>query len=82
MKKQVIAGAIILGLGAVTIALAQPGTGPATPRPASANESTPRSADNSQSDRSELHGKVARFAPRSSCSNCSMIWPRNGSRSA
>lgn len=57
MKKQVIAGAIILGLGAVTIAVAQPGT----PRPAPTDDSTPRSSADPRPDRSELHGKVARL---------------------
>ena len=61
MKKQVIAGAIILGLGAVTIALAQPGTGPTAPRSASPSESPPRSSDNPRPDRSELHARVARI---------------------
>ncbi len=61
MKTQVIAWAIILGVGAVTIALAQPGNRPVTPRPNSANESTPRSSDNPRPDRPEFHDKVARL---------------------
>jgi hypothetical protein len=61
MKKQVIAGAVIVGLGAVTIALAQPGAGPAARRPAPVNESAPRSPDNPRPDQSELHTRVARL---------------------
>jgi hypothetical protein len=61
MKKHVIAGAVILGLGAVTIALAQPGSGPAAPKPVSPSEPPPRSSDNPQPDRSELHAKVAQL---------------------
>jgi hypothetical protein len=61
MKRQVIAGAIILGLGSVTIALAQPASAPAAPRPASPDGPPPRSSDNPQPDRSELHAQVARL---------------------
>jgi hypothetical protein len=61
MKRQVIVGAIILGLGAVTIALAQPASTPVAPRPASPDETTPRSSDDPRPDRSELHAKVARL---------------------
>jgi hypothetical protein len=61
MKKRVIAGAIILGLGVVTLALAHQGTGPSAPRPASTGDSTPGSPDKLRGDRSELHARVARL---------------------
>jgi hypothetical protein len=61
MKKQVIAGAIILGLGAVTIALAQPGNRLPTPPPAAEKELPTRSSDDPRTDQSELHEKVARL---------------------
>jgi hypothetical protein len=61
MKKRVYAGAIILGLGTVTFALAQRGAGPATPPSAPADSPAPRSPDKPRSDRAELHVKVARL---------------------
>jgi hypothetical protein len=61
MKKQVIGGAIILGLGVVTLALGQLEAGPSTLRPASADTPAPQSPDKSLADRSELHARVARL---------------------
>lgn len=61
MKKRVIAGGIILGLGVVTLALAQQGTGPSSTRPSSVNDPSPGSPDKRPSDRSDLHGRVARL---------------------
>jgi hypothetical protein len=60
MKTRVIAGALILGLGAVTFALAQPGTGSSTPSPSPTGPS-PRSSDATPGDRSELPAAVARL---------------------
>jgi hypothetical protein len=61
MKKRVIAGAIILGLGVVTLALARQGSGPSSSRPASVGDFAPRSLDTPRADRSELHARVARL---------------------
>jgi hypothetical protein len=61
MKTPVIAGTIMLGLGAVTFALARQGTEQPTPRPGPADPSAPRSSDKPKDDRSELHAAVARL---------------------
>ena len=60
MKTRVIAGAIILGLGVVTFALAQQVTGQAPRRPSPADAPAARSSDKPRDDRSELHAAVAR----------------------
>jgi hypothetical protein len=61
MKTQVIAGAIILGLGAVTLALGQSGATPASARPGPADAPASRSSDRPREDRSELYAAVARL---------------------
>jgi hypothetical protein len=61
MKRRVIAGAIILGLGVVTLALAQQGTGRPSSRPAPAGDPTPGSTDKPRADQSEFHDRVARL---------------------
>jgi hypothetical protein len=61
MKKRVIAGAIILGLGVVTLALAQQGTGPASSWPASAGDPMPGSHYKPRDDRPEFYARVARL---------------------
>lgn len=57
MKTPVIAGAIILGLGAVTFALARQDGRPAAPAGAPA----PQSSDKPPGDRAELHARVAKL---------------------
>lgn len=57
MKTPVIAGAIILGLGAVTFALARQDGGP----PAPAGAPAPSSSDRPPVDRAELHARVAKL---------------------
>jgi hypothetical protein len=61
MKRQIIAGAIILGLGALTVALAQPASMPTAPQPALSGEAAPRSSEEPHPDRSDLHAQVARL---------------------
>ncbi len=61
MKKRAIAGAIVLGLGIVTLALAQQGTGLGSSRPASAGDPMPGSHYKPRDDRPELHARVARL---------------------
>lgn len=61
MKKRVYAGAIVLGLGTVTIALAQRGTGPTMPSPDAANAPAPRTPDKPRCDRAELYARIARL---------------------
>jgi hypothetical protein len=61
MKKRVYAGAIVLGLGTVTIALAQRGTGPTIPPSAAADAPAPRTPDKPRSNRAELYAKIARL---------------------
>jgi hypothetical protein len=61
MRNRVIAGTIVLGLGAVTFILAQRGIGPATARSAPADAPAPQSSDKPRTDRAELYAKVARL---------------------
>jgi hypothetical protein len=61
MMKRVIAGAIILGLGAVTFALAQQGSGQATARSPLKDTSPAPSPDKTAVERAELHARVARL---------------------
>jgi hypothetical protein len=60
MSRRVIAGAIILGLGVVTLALARQETGPSS-RPVTPERPPARSAETSTGDRSGLHDEVARL---------------------
>ena len=60
MKRRVIAGAIILGLGAVTFALAQQVSQQPKP-PGSHYKPRDPAATRSPADRGELHGRVARL---------------------
>jgi hypothetical protein len=61
MMKRVIAGAIILGLGAVTFALAQQGSGQVAARSSLKDASPGPSADRPAVERAELHARVARL---------------------
>jgi hypothetical protein len=61
MKTQVIAGTIILGLGVVTLALAQHGTKPTSPPPDRAQTPARESSEPTWADGAELHARVARL---------------------
>jgi hypothetical protein len=61
MRNRVVVGGLIVGLGAVTFALAQPGTGPSTTRSAPADTPMPPSSDKTRPDRADLCAKVARL---------------------
>ncbi len=61
MGKWVYAGAIILGLGTVALALAQRGTGPTTPGPAPTGPPALRSTGGAPTDRAELYARIARL---------------------
>jgi hypothetical protein len=61
MNRRVIAVVVLLGVSAVTFALAQRGFGPATARSAPADAPPPRSPEKPRTDRAELHAQVARL---------------------
>jgi hypothetical protein len=61
MKKQIITAAVILGLGGVTIALAQQGTGTSEPRPTQAVPPPEKACDGVETDQGRLHARVAKL---------------------
>ena len=79
MKTRVIAGAIILGLGAVTFALARQESGKATPRTGPADAPASRAVDRPPASSPRCTRRSRGSAPRSSCSSSSTTWSRSGS---
>ena len=61
MKRRIITAAVVLGLGAVTFALAQPGTGASKEQPIRAVPPSDQACEVGQTDQSGLHARVARL---------------------